>query len=278
MTVVEAAAFGAASLVHVAGGGAADTVGCLETLRRSEEEGRSNETETNANDHPGDPVEPETETFAGADFGEGVARVADLVEARLRGDDAREVLLRVGAAARRRALAWDAAANADATARVLREVVAARSRGRGGDAGEGDARSVAPSTRMMRTPLSVTSWKTPPASAQARLRPLWRDATLAIWIGGEWVTLQAAAAANAEPTRENDPSWRFAPRPRSGRVLLTAHNPMGTRAADPRETRRASGAEAAAAASPHFSPRTPRTPPASTRSAARRRGASECSR
>ena len=255
MTVVEAAAFGAASLVHVAGGGAADTVGCLETLRRSEEEGRSNETETNANDHPGDPVEPETETFAGADFGEGVARVADLVEARLRGDDAREALLRVGAAARRRALAWDAAANADATAKVLREVVAARSRGRGGDAGEGDARSAAPSTRMMRTPLSVTSWKTPPASAQARLRPLWRDATLAIWIGGEWVTLQAAAAANAEPTRENDPSWRFAPRPRSGRVLLTAHNPMG-RVLDPRENAAAQAAlEAAVAASPHFSPR-----------------------
>jgi hypothetical protein len=119
-------------------------------------------------------------------------------------------LARVGAAARRAATAWDEAANAEAVARALRDAIDAHRRG--------DA-------------LGDRRWRLPSREDAERLRPLWRDATLGVWSGGEWVVLQHAAACGETPHLENSPEWRLG---RGGArttttrvVVVTAHNPMG---------------------------------------------------
>ena len=122
-------------------------------------------------------------------------------------------LERVGAAAKRAATAWDEAANAAAVARALRAAVAAH---RQGDT-LGDRR-----------------WRLPSHEDVERLRPLWRDATLGVWCGGEWVALRRAAACGDMPRAENSPEWHLGSGNARRRVsettrvvVVTAHNPMG---------------------------------------------------
>jgi hypothetical protein len=114
----------------------------------------------------------------------------------------------------------------------------------------------------------VGRWSLPGVEEQARLRPLWRTGALAFWVGGvggEWVTLQAAEAAPAPPSEEEDveqgttkqkqvtgstanaaaPAAATEDTSRGSRsrrsrrslppgayVVLTAYNPMGTLRAD----------------------------------------------
>ena len=65
--------------------------------------------------------------------------------------------------------------------------------------------------------------------------PLWRDAMLGVWSGGEWVALQVPRRAARRRTSRTAPSGvsgrearKLATYSETTRVVvLTAHNPMG---------------------------------------------------
>jgi len=162
----------------------------------------------------------------GAEFAERVHDVealCDFVEKRL-GD--RPGLLRVGERAKQRALAWDEKANADAVSQALRAAVRAF---------------------RHKTALGNRMWRLPDPAAVTRLQPLWRDATIGIWVGGDWVVVQHADACGSVPSVGNSPEWRLGSggsgqsRKRKAHadmdcgnaevttqmVVVTAHNPMG---------------------------------------------------
>jgi glycosyltransferase involved in cell wall biosynthesis len=191
MTVVEAGAFGAPSVAQRGGG-----VGATHTLR--EKDGASLGMDLRMTER--------SELSGSDDADDDETAHAEVLKHAL---DA-ATLARVGAAARRAATAWDEAANADAVARALRDAIDAHRRG--------DA-------------LGDRRWRLPSREDAERLRPLWRDATLGVWSGGEWVVLQHAAACGETPHLENSPEWRLG---RGGArttttrvVVVTAHNPMG---------------------------------------------------
>ena len=191
MTVVEAGAFGAPSVAQRGGG-----VGATHTLR--EKDGASLGMDLRMTER--------SESSGSDDADDDETAHAEVLKHAL---DA-ATLARVGAAARRAATAWDEAANADAVARALRDAIDAHRRG--------DA-------------LGDRRWRLPSRSDAERLKPLWRDATLGVWSGGEWVVLQHAAACGETPHAENSPEWRLG---RGGArttttrvVVVTAHNPMG---------------------------------------------------
>ena len=189
MTMVEAGAFSAPSVAARGGG-----VGAAATLREKDGASLGMDVSDAAGDEP----------TAGSDDDDELAHAEVLKHAL-----DRATLERVGAAAKRAATAWDEAANAAAVARALRAAVAAHK------AAPGDA-------------LGDRRWRLPSREDAERLRPLWRDATLAVWSGGEWVALQHAAACGETPRAENSPEWRLGSGTTATRVVvLTAHNPMG---------------------------------------------------
>ena len=133
---------------------------------------------------------------------------------------------RVGAAAKKAALAWDEEANAAAVAEALHDALDEHSE----------------------TTIGDRRWRLPKPEDVERLQAVWRDSTIAVWVGGEWVTMQRAEACGATPSMGNSPEWRLgsggirgtkrqktgagedsAPmlRTMTRMVILTAHNPMG---------------------------------------------------
>jgi len=196
MTVVEAGAFGAPSVAQRGGG-----VGATATLREQDGAALGMTLPTSAGEEPG---ADDDEVLLSAAHAEVLKHALDGA-----------TLERVGAAAKKAATAWDEAANAGAVARALRAAVASHRRG--------DA-------------LGDRRWRLPSREDAERLMPLWRDAMLGVWSGGEWVALQHAAACGQTPRVENSPEWRLGPGGAKARklvsettrvVVLTAHNPMG---------------------------------------------------
>ena len=249
MTVVEAAAFGTPSVVQ-----RGERVGCTALLKEHAGEFFPVDLEGGGGSRAGVPEKKEKGGTEGR-----ASTFADAVEGALRaGWDAGctgcaslaaaspgtlcpQSLAAVGAAARRRVLAWDEAANAEATADILRRAVdVARLDPKSRDPSAGGGDSVVLAGR------SVGRWSLPGTEEQARLRPLWRTAVLAFWVpddaagspadhpaaAGGWVTLQATEAAPIDAMEEASSS---SVRPGAPRVLnpgeylvLTAYNPMGT--------------------------------------------------
>ena len=188
MTMVEAGAFSAPSVAARGGG-----VGATATLREQDGAVLGMTLPTSAGEEPG---ADDDEVLLSAAHAEVLKHALDGA-----------TLERVGAAAKKAATAWDEAANAGAVARALRAAVASHRRG--------DA-------------LGDRRWRLPSREDAERLMPLWRDAMLGVWSGGEWVALQHAAACGETPRAENSPEWRLGSGTTATRVVvLTAHNPMG---------------------------------------------------
>tara|TARA_B110000977_G_scaffold180808_2_gene240872 strand:- start:18247 stop:20322 length:2076 start_codon:yes stop_codon:yes gene_type:complete len=201
MTIVEAGAFGAPSVVQRGGG-----VGANSTLR--EARGASIGVEF-------------VEDFVSlSDSLKSVEQIADIVEKWL-GD--RPALRRVGECAKKAALAWDETANANAVSHALHAAVDAFR----------DENSIGDRRWRLVSPQDIE-----------KLQRLWRDATLGLWVGGDWAVVQHSAACGVVPSVGNSPEWRFGSGKKRGRkrkassnsgntevttqmVIVTSHNPMG---------------------------------------------------
>ena len=130
-------------------------------------------------------------------------------------------LASIGGAASRRALAWNEAANAAAIADILRRTITA-------------------STAATSSSPHIGRWTLPDVEEQARLRPLWRDGVLALWVDGEWVVIQSVEAAPPSHPRDDEgggvnkkviiATGTSVTYPRY--VVVTAYNPMGTLRSD----------------------------------------------
>ena len=206
--MVEAAAFGTPSAVQ--GGG---QVGCAGLLRQDEGEF----IPVDLSERAGERAEARAGRFADAVEGwllagwnghgddgcegrEGGSCHTGSEASRNSNSGAKLSLALIGAAAAKRALAWDEGANAAATVEILRRAVASAA-----------AAASSPSASGF-----IGRWPLPGVEEQARLRPLWRAGVLAFWVhadngggssdaaeeqgeegsvGGGWVTLQAAEAA-----------------------------------------------------------------------------------
>ena len=168
------------------------------------------------------------------DKGDKVDLIADAVEAYLRAgwdgskrggdehDDDDDSLRAIGTRARRRAVGWDLLACGREIAKILTRAV------------RGD-----PSGRFR--------WTLPDATEQKRLAPLWRAATIAVWHSGAWRMIRSegdddddtrgfsrqAQAQALLPAGTVTNRYKPLLLPAGTYLVVTAYNPMGTRA-DPR--------------------------------------------
>ena len=138
------------------------------------------------------------------------------------GDDS---LRAIGERARRRAIGWDLLASGREIAKILSDAV------------RGDAST-------------IHRWTLPDATEQKRLAPLWRAASIAVWLDGAWQMIRSDddVTPDQSPPDQSPPDQSppvRAPLPAGTYVVVTAHNPMGTRAADPRLNEAAARALAA---------------------------------
>ena len=131
------------------------------------------------------------------------------------GDDS---LRAIGERARRRAIGWDLLASGREIAKILSDAV------------RGDAST-------------IHRWTLPDATEQKRLAPLWRAASIAVWLDGAWRMIRSDDDVSPDVSPDVTPDRALLPA--GTYVVVTAHNPMGTRAADPRLNEAAARALAA---------------------------------